>query len=543
MTQKLSASSQATNAAAETKTPASALSAQAQQSAADSKAALTEEQRKRLAEEQARQKAAAEQATATEQAAADKAATAENTARTAPATEAQAPAPADPLAETIAKAEAGAATPASAPATSGGFSPWLIGAGVLGAVGVAVAAGGSDDDNSSNNNTLAQTPGNNQNANNAAANGAGADAGAGAGAGAGTATDAGGGTAGTTGTGNGTDAGNNGNAPAAPGTPDPTRQTVTVATDSADVRLAADLFDDSAANTQFIRITNIDSSHGTDFDARVYRDYKVSENGREVDRHTAYEVIQVGGEGLTWQEARARAEQLGGRLLVINDQAEADFIRDQLSSRLGDTPENFGHLSRGSWIGLQQAADQASPETGWTWIDGRPFSAQDWATFGANIGGADNIPTDGSASSATESNKANHAAIIEGWNTATNGLSSNMIYDYGGKLTSFVVEYEHVEAARPLILETANGRVGVEEGQVIGREDFGKLLWNSIFSAQGKIEYEAVNGWENPQTLPGAKPVTLTLNEATAAAPAAPAAPGTGSAMSALLGEEQQTLI
>ncbi|MDO4232046.1 MAG: C-type lectin domain-containing protein [Lautropia sp.] len=539
MTQKLSASSQATNAAAETKAQASALSAQAQQSAADSKAVLTEEQRKRLAEEQAKQKAAAEQAMATEQAAG-----AETTAKTVPATEAQAPASADPLADTIAKAEAGAATPASAPAASGGFSPWLIGAGVLGAVGVAVAAGGSDDDNSSNNNTLAQTPGNDQNANNAAANGAGSGAGAGAGAGAGTGAgnNAGGATPGTAGAGNDAGAGNNGNAPAAPATPDPTKQTVTVTADNADVRLAADLFDDSAANTQFIRITNIDSSHGTDFDARVYRDYKVSENGQEVDRHTAYEVIQA-PEGVTWQEASQRAAALGGKLLVINDQAEADFIRDQLSSRLGDTPENFGHLSRGSWIGLQQAADQANPETGWTWTDGRTFSAQDWATFGANIGGADNIPTDGEAGSATEANKANHAAIIEGWNTATNSLSSNMIYDYGGKLASFVVEYEHVEAARPLILETANGRVGVEEGQVIGSEDFGKLLWNSVFSAQGKIEYEAVNGWDNPQTLPGAKPVTLTLNEAPAAAPAAPATPSSASAMSALLGEEQQTLI
>lgn len=550
MTQKLSASSQATNAAAQTPAPAEALSATTP-AATDGKTAITEAQRKLLEEEKARQKAAtaaeaaSNDAAAAAEAATDKAVPAPEAApvSAAPAasgTQTATPA-ADPLAETIAKAEANAGTaPAASAPSSSGFSPWLIGGGVLAAVGIGVAAGGSDDNNSAGTTTLAQTPGNSQPTTGADAAGNAATANTANSTGnTGTTTPATGGATGTgsttgTDTGNGTGTGTTTPTPPA----DAAGPTASVAASSADNRLSADLFDDSAANTQFIQITRIQSAEGSDLDARIYRDYKVTQDGQTVDRYTAYEVVES-AEGLTWEEARAAAERLGGKLLVIDNQAEADFVRTQLSSRLGDTPENFADLSRGAWIGLQQTAGQASPDAGWNWINGVPFSAQDWATYGANIGGADNIPTDGSASSATEADKANHAAIIEGWDTRTNGLSSNMIFDHGGKLNRFVVEYEHEEASRPLILDTPRGREGLTEGHVIGREDFDKILWNSVFSSHGRIEYVAVDGWENPQTVAGARTVAITIGEGSGTPAPTAVSTSAGSSIASLLNDDQ----
>ena len=88
---------------------------------------------------------------------------------------------------------------------------------------------------------------------------------------------------------------------------------------------------------------------------------------------------EVGGDGsryravisplqLSWSEAKAQAEALGGSLVCLETEAEADFLFDSLV-RFHNlwTMTNY---NGGPWIGLELTG------SGWGWLSGVPF---DWA--------------------------------------------------------------------------------------------------------------------------------------------------------------------
>ena len=74
----------------------------------------------------------------------------------------------------------------------------------------------------------------------------------------------------------------------------------------------------------------------------------------------------------TQADAQSYAEDAGGHLVVINSQAENDFIFDLIQS---DTSSNLGQASDGGgisyvWLG----ADDSSQEGTWRWVNGDAWS-------------------------------------------------------------------------------------------------------------------------------------------------------------------------
>lgn len=456
-------------------------------------------------------------AEASKAAAEDKAtAQAEEAAQQAAETQATETAAAAEAVET-AGAEAGAATTAAASSVS----PWVVAAGVAGAAGLAVALKDDDDDN-----------------NNTAKSGGEQNSGSGA------TTDTGSSNTGTSTSGDNTNTGSNtgsadngGSSSETGGTTTPTqpaddgKNPLAEGEPSAPV-VATDRITDLDARTfttglpegaTGIKIVSIMAAEGTIEQSEVVgggnpRDFRTFEtdNGRQTN---AYEVIKVAGEGLTWAEAAARAEAMGGKLLVINNEVEANFIRTNLSSRLGDSPWEYSGengLNKGAWIGLSQDATATEVTGGWKWADGTVFSAENWQTSGFKIDGQ-TMPTDGDPASGAiaENGEANYGAIAAAYDTVSGSYTGNMIYDYGGKLNAFVIEYEAYEGPLKVVNDDGTTTV-ITDGQVLATDLLDNLTWNSATNNGGKITFIAVG--ENDVEIGTATTVTLTEKAATAAA-------------------------
>ncbi|HAA12622.1 MAG TPA: hypothetical protein DCE41_13385 [Cytophagales bacterium] len=75
--------------------------------------------------------------------------------------------------------------------------------------------------------------------------------------------------------------------------------------------------------------------------------------------------------GITWQEAKAQCESLGGHLVIINSAEENDFL-----STLGAANSNY-------FLG----ASDHEVEGEWQWVDGTPFDYANWAEGEPNNSG------------------------------------------------------------------------------------------------------------------------------------------------------------
>ncbi len=513
MTTQISTPSlQATNVSAQTISaagrPVHAGAFQLAQQAADQ----AELRKRAVAEKEAAEEKAAAQAENATQPAAE----ATTEATTTPATEAAA-------AETSAAAATGAAaTQGAATTSSSSFNPWLVAASVVGVAAVAAAAsGGSDDNNSASKGTTTTD---------STQSGGGTDStttGSGANTGSNTSTDAG--------TGSNTSTDTQPTQPTQPTTPvaNPIAEgelNEPVVANNQITDLNAGTFTAGLSNaTNRIKIEKIEAAEGSDPDGRIYRTFQV-EGGEQTN---AYEVIRVDG-SLSWAEAQARATALGGKLLVIDNEAEAEFLRANLSGRLAHyqadgAPWDYAGLAGGAWVGLSQSADAATPNAGWTWANGAAFSAEDWAKYGYKLGDQ-TLPTDGDpAAGVTENNAANNGAISIAWDAAKGDVSGNMLYDYGGKLSLFVIEYEAYEQPLKLTEENADGTkktTALVDGQIVANDHLDNLSWSSVFNNGGKITFVEVDSED--KAVGESKTVTLTEK------PAATAATGYGESAAAL---------
>ncbi|MDO5103042.1 MAG: hypothetical protein Q4D91_09125 [Lautropia sp.] len=420
------------------------------------------------------------------------------------------------------------AVAADAGSSTGSLSPWLIGGGVLAAVGIGVAAGGSSGGSASNN--ASPTPNTSASADKGTTqpdttvtpdNGSNPPA------------------PGTGGTTPGNTDNTGGQQPAQPDTkPEPADPNkvytaegpaaTPIVAHNAITNLSEDTLKLSLVNgANAVRIERILSAEGKDADGRVLRFFK---NG-ETDSVTAYEVIEV-KDGITWHAAVDRAAALGGKLLTIESSAEAKFLADNFSTRLPGTPYDADSLAaNAAWIGLSQAADASAPNAGWKWHGGGDFSAADWQTFGFSLNGQ-KLPTDGNLTggAGTEANKANFGVLTQAWQGETTGFADTMISDFGDKdtkLTHFVVEYENYQ--HPLQF---NGKGPVAEAEVIHAEDLGKLSWASLLNSGGTLQIVGVKVDENGQVIKeadGKETVdgtqqTITITEAAATQATAQAA-------------------
>ncbi len=70
---------------------------------------------------------------------------------------------------------------------------------------------------------------------------------------------------------------------------------------------------------------------------------------------------------MTWQEASSLAQESGGYLVTVNDQAENDFVRDSYRS----------HLEEGAdilWLGNNDIAVEGQ----WVWENGEQVGYENW---------------------------------------------------------------------------------------------------------------------------------------------------------------------
>lgn len=94
-------------------------------------------------------------------------------------------------------------------------------------------------------------------------------------------------------------------------------------------------------------------------------------------------------EGLTWEEARQRAEADGGHLVVITSAEENELVY----SLIADNPDLWVsvdvvnktdgegtpiQVTLGPWIGLYQRPGSAEPAGGWTWVTGEALDYDNW---------------------------------------------------------------------------------------------------------------------------------------------------------------------
>ncbi|MDO5103115.1 MAG: hypothetical protein Q4D91_09500 [Lautropia sp.] len=209
---------------------------------------------------------------------------------------------------------------------------------------------------------------------------------------------------------------------------------------------------------QFIRIDRIEASeNGVDHGARAVRYPEDNRQGVQLKAPgdpttpTAYEVVTV-KEGITLAEAKAAAEKLGGKLMVVDNASEAEWLKANFKNML-DSAE----VGTGAWIGGSK-------------LDGA-------AEFNAAV------RNDG----ATDINYSKAA---------------------GEKLTAYVVEFENYK--HPLMLD---GKP-VAEGQVINAADFDKLVWQGDSNKGGKISFSVVDN--DQATAPGKVTGALSITESAA---------------------------
>ena len=94
-----------------------------------------------------------------------------------------------------------------------------------------------------------------------------------------------------------------------------------------------------------------------------------------------YDAISAPG-GITWDDAKAAAEAMGGHLATISSVDENTFIFVNLPEASLD---GFGY-----WLGAFQPGDtpehDADPAAGWHWVTGESFDYSFWAHFGGPFG-------------------------------------------------------------------------------------------------------------------------------------------------------------
>jgi hypothetical protein len=73
-------------------------------------------------------------------------------------------------------------------------------------------------------------------------------------------------------------------------------------------------------------------------------------------------------ETVTWQEAKLKAERLGGHLATVTSAAEDAWVIANFESKVSPGKKQF-------WIG----AKQENPSQPWRWVTGEPFSFVQWA--------------------------------------------------------------------------------------------------------------------------------------------------------------------
>lgn len=96
-------------------------------------------------------------------------------------------------------------------------------------------------------------------------------------------------------------------------------------------------------------------------------------NGRQYNAYQA-------PEGITWSQANAQAQSLGGELVSMNSAAENAFAYSLVGGNAAFWFTNENGDGMGPWIGGLQLPGSLEPVSGWQWVDGEGFSYTNWAS-------------------------------------------------------------------------------------------------------------------------------------------------------------------
>lgn len=88
-------------------------------------------------------------------------------------------------------------------------------------------------------------------------------------------------------------------------------------------------------------------------------------------------VYHVSEDSMSWADARAWAQGLGGDLAAIGDEAEQAWLTAE-----------FDDLFDAAWIGFHQDPAAAEPDGGWAWASGQPVTYTAWAPISPDNGDA-----------------------------------------------------------------------------------------------------------------------------------------------------------
>ena len=192
-----------------------------------------------------------------------------------------------------------------------------------------------------------------------------------------------------------------------------------------------------------------------------------------VDATTNHGYELVAG-AVTWEAARDLAAARGGYLAILDTAPELTQANDHYLLSTDTTG------ATGTWIGASQTPGSASPDAGWTWLNGTPLAADSASPLWNNVAMGFNEPNDGDGGG--ETGLEDFAAVYE-------GVGSNLIYDAGSGITEtqsgYLIEYD-TAVASPLTLNGA----AVIVGQDIAVADLAGLSWNSVFNTGGTVTFQ-----------------------------------------------------
>ncbi len=112
------------------------------------------------------------------------------------------------------------------------------------------------------------------------------------------------------------------------------------------------------------------------------------EEGAPASGASTYQAVVV-PEGITWEEAKQRAEASGGHLVVISSAEENAAVHGLIADNpeiwvnldatmVMEGEENPVQVSLGPWIGLYQLPGSSEPAEGWTWVTGETTDYNNW---------------------------------------------------------------------------------------------------------------------------------------------------------------------
>jgi hypothetical protein len=80
---------------------------------------------------------------------------------------------------------------------------------------------------------------------------------------------------------------------------------------------------------------------------------------------------------VSWYEAKAACENLGGYLVTITSEQENEFVYNLVKSNTFWYLDSWGN-GLGPWIGGYQENGAQEPGGGWRWVTNEPFSYSNW---------------------------------------------------------------------------------------------------------------------------------------------------------------------